>query len=143
MPLCLRPARSWPSTSGRESLAPRTLGPRSGGVRSSTEVTIRARTVIMTKTAMKTPRQFRWLGLDETSCTVNDIVCQTDCIRWDVGRYGGCLPRRRSCRGQTSRRLPAPGLLNSSTPHDTKQTITTYSLSTLYLLFHFNKEYSH
>lgn len=49
------------------SRRPLTLGPSSGGVRTTTEVTIRARTVTMTSSAIRIPRQLRWLGLADTS----------------------------------------------------------------------------
>jgi len=37
-------------------------------LRLTTDVTIRASTMMMTSSAMRIPRQFRWLGLLETNC---------------------------------------------------------------------------
>lgn len=39
-------------------LAPRTLGPSSGGVNKATDVTIKVRTATITRRAIKMPRQF-------------------------------------------------------------------------------------
>jgi len=47
---------------------PLTLGPSSGGVSSTTDVTINARTMTMTSNAIRIPRQLRWLGLLDTNC---------------------------------------------------------------------------
>lgn len=46
---------------------PLTLGPSSGGVSSTTDVTINASTITMTSSAIRIPRQLRWLGLLDTN----------------------------------------------------------------------------
>lgn len=48
-------------------LAPRTLGPSSGGVNKATDVTIKVRTATITRRAIKMPRQFLWFGFADTS----------------------------------------------------------------------------
>lgn len=45
-------------TSDKRKRVPRTRGPSSGGVKSATDVTIRARTAIITSRAINIPRQF-------------------------------------------------------------------------------------
>lgn len=46
---------------------PLTLGPSSGGVRRTTEVTMRASTATITRSAMRMPLQLRWFGPPTTN----------------------------------------------------------------------------
>lgn len=59
---------SCPRMSTSLNLVPLTLGPSSGGVSSTTDVTIKASTNMMTKSAIKIPRQFLcWVFADTNS----------------------------------------------------------------------------
>ena len=68
LPLKRRGVNSCPSISFSWKRWPLTLGPSSGGVSSTTDVTINASTMTMTSNAIRIPRQFRWLGLLDTNC---------------------------------------------------------------------------
>lgn len=66
-PLNLGGCRSGPVTSSLCSLRPLTLGPSSGGESSTMEKTMRPSTAMMTSSAIRMPRQLRWLGVEATS----------------------------------------------------------------------------
>ena len=68
LPLKRRGVNSCPRISCSLKRWPLTLGPSSGGVSSTTDVTINASTMTMTSNAIRIPRQLRWLGLPDTNC---------------------------------------------------------------------------
>ena len=68
LPLKRKGVNSCPRMSCSLKRWPLTLGPSSGGVSSTTDVTINASTMTMTSNAIRIPRQLRWLGLLDTNC---------------------------------------------------------------------------
>lgn len=67
VPLNFKYWNSWLKMSSNSNRVPFTLGPSSGGVSSTTDVTISDSTTTMTSRAIKMPLQFLWVVLVETS----------------------------------------------------------------------------
>lgn len=89
LPLKRRGVNSCPRISCSLKRWPLTLGPSSGGVSSTTDVTINASTMTMTSNAIRIPRQLRWLGLLDTNCWhKGKTIRQVSAVTASVGGGG-------------------------------------------------------